>query len=195
MRWENSLAGAHLIENFFNLFSIGISSNSKVFMANEMYQLKEKEKLKFPKVLDFQLTRKRHKDFSQNWSVFWVYCTYSTLWQCSNSHQIQETVKESEELFFSSFLGVKRWRELSDFHSFFFSSRLFTQVCGHIFITRILWLALRQSTRGWGRTTSVLTPRRTWTPGSGLWTRLLSCRHVPHWRGKSHSEALTKISK
>lgn len=70
MRWENSLAGAHLIENFFNLFSIGISSNSKVFMANEMYQLKEKEKLKFPKVLDFQLTRKRHKDFSQNWSVF-----------------------------------------------------------------------------------------------------------------------------
>lgn len=70
MSWENSLADAHLIENFFNLFSIGISSNNKVFMANEMYQLKEKEKLKFPKALDIQLNRKRQKDFSQNWSAF-----------------------------------------------------------------------------------------------------------------------------
>lgn len=40
MSWENSLAYACLSENFFNLFCM-------VFMANEMYQLSENEKLKF----------------------------------------------------------------------------------------------------------------------------------------------------
>lgn len=41
MSWENWLAYACLSENFFDLFCM-------VFMANEMYQLRENEKLTFP---------------------------------------------------------------------------------------------------------------------------------------------------
>jgi len=40
------------------------------------------------------------------------------------------------------------------------SDRLSIQECGHIFIIRILLLALRQSIQGCGRTTSVQIPRR-----------------------------------
>lgn len=53
MNWENWLVYyARLSEDFFNLFCV-------VFIAYEMYQLRENEKLKFPsrktEVLQFQL--------------------------------------------------------------------------------------------------------------------------------------------
>lgn len=86
------------------------------------------------------------------------------------------------------------------------SYRLATLVCAHTFTSRALWLARRQNTLGWGHITSALTPRRTWTPGWGLWTRQHWCRimgrqssgehthrasHSSHWPNRTH---LTSIS-
>jgi len=65
------------------------------------------------------------------------------------------------------------------------SCRLATLVCARTFTSRALWLARRQSTLGCGRITSVLIPKRTWTPGWEPWTRLRWCRTAPtHSSGK-----------
>lgn len=131
---------------------------------------------------------------------------YSPLWQCNNSTQNSSSGQTIWKIFFKDirksysklFFGGSRgggqgMKGLSDFYFFFFflfSYRLFIQVCGHIFIIRILLLALRQSIQGCGHTTSVQIPKRIWMAGSGLWIKLLLCKHTLHWRGKFNTETV-----
>lgn len=72
----------------------------------------------------------------------------------------------------------------ADSASSLFPFRLAILVCALTFTSRALWLAHRRSTLGCGRTTSALTPRKTWTPGCGPWTMQHWCRiTLMHWSG------------
>lgn len=194
MSWENLLAGAHLIENLLNLFSRGISYSicGKWNVSIKRRRKAEISHCENQKQWIFSLiVLERGRRISVKLGVPFEFTALTA--HCGSMIIHPKFKKPSRKSCFK----VNFWGEQGEravwLLFLLFSSRLFTQVWGHTFITRILSLALRQSTQGWGRTTSVLTPRRIWTPGSGLWTRLLSCRHAPHWRGKFLSEALKKI--
>lgn len=195
MSWENWLAYACLSENFFNLFCM-------VFMANEMYPLREwKAETSYyekQKCCTFRLiVQERGRGISVKIRECYLSLLhYSPLWQCNNftqnSRKSQESYLKISGKVTVNFLGEKV-KGLSDFYLFsfiFFSCRLFIQVCGHIFIIRILLLALRQSIQGCGHTTSVQIRKRIWMAGSGLWIKLLLCKHALHWRGKFNTQTV-----
>lgn len=68
------------------------------------------------------------------------------------------------------------------------SYRPATLACARIFTSGALWLARRRNTLACGRITSVPTPRRTWAPGWGPWTRPHWCRTTAtHLSGTTHA--------
>lgn len=62
--------------------------------------------------------------------------------------------------------------------------RLSIQGWGHISITRVLSLALRQNIQGCAHTTLVQILKKIWMAGSKPWIKLPLCKHVPRQRGK-----------